>query len=143
MWFLINLLFFLGNVCSFAFIYRQELYRLFVILPYGYQVYLTFLVLSLKLRFQQWYGKNVEKTETGQYVVSLILGGRLVKLLVELENDPPVMIEDDEGVDITDDALPYFRAKHCRVGPDSFMSEKLVLWYDDDSMIELTDTLST
>lgn len=139
MWFLVNLLFFIGNLCSFAFLYRVELYRLFTFLPLDYRIYTAFLLLSLKLRFQQWYGSVVEQIENGQYIVSLLIGGKLVKMVIEHDDNPPVSIEDDEEVDITEEALPYFRMKSVQVYPDLFFADKLSLMYADGTRLELTE----
>lgn len=133
MWLLINLVFFTMNLVSFVFLFRVELYALICALPKNYQIIIAFLILSLKLRFQQWYGSVVQQIDNGQYVVSLVIGRKLVKLLIKSELNPPVYISDDEDVDITDEALPFFRIINVNVTPEFFFSDRLTLKFSDGS----------
>lgn len=143
MWLLLNTSFFACNLIVFVFLYRAELYRLFQLLPQNYQVFIAFFLLSLKLRFQQWYGGVVEQIENGQYIVSLMINRKIVKLLIEPAENPPVSIEDDEDVDITEEALPYFRIKSVRVTPDLFFSDKLACRYSDGTTTEIINANQT
>ena len=138
MWFLLNFLFSIGNILTLGFIYKDTIKQFVgLVIPYGSRVAIPLFLFILKLRIQQWWGNNIEHLEDGQHIVSLAIRGRLVKIILEDVKDPPVTIIDDEEVDITEDAIPYFRVKYVEVTPDFFYSDKMVLEYSDGKQKEL------
>lgn len=136
MFYLLNFLLFLCNAAIF--LYNIDVYKLLKLLtPNNYQLVVALYVMSLKLRFRQWLGNVVERVENGQYIVTLLINGKLAKIALEHETRVPTAIEDDEHVDITDHAIPFFRMKCGCIGPDYFFSDKMFLRYADGTIVEL------
>ena len=133
---MINFLMLVFNVAVFS--YNVNLYGwLKFLTPENYQIVLAVYLMSLKLRFRQWYGNVVERVDNGQYIVTLLIEGKLVKIVIEHESPVPIAVLDDKDADVTQDALPFFRMRCTDVGPDFFFCDKMSLVYKDSPTAEL------
>lgn len=135
---IVNTVFFMANLSFFAFANRKGILSLIEaagmatsVAGWKYTVLIAAFV--VKLRLQQWWGKNIEKIDDGKYVLSHVINNQEVKVIVNTiprETQPSKILTEDR-YDITDYAIPFFRVSPEEVSPGFFFEDLLIITDND------------
>ena len=135
---IVNTIFFIMNFSFFAFMNRKGIFSLLetvgmtaYIIGWKYTVLIT--VVMLKLKLQQWWGRNIEKIDDGKYVISHVINNQEVKVIVNTVpiEDQPCKILTEDRYDITEYARPFFRIEPKEISPEFFFEDILIVIYND------------
>lgn len=81
-------------------------------------------LLSLKLRFKQWWGKSCTQVDVDTFVLHHHIQGKEVKIIVKLETISPLTtVINNHGKDITLKVIPYLRWSAVGLKP-KYINEK-------------------
>lgn len=131
---IINVAVFIANLSFFVFTHKRGIRSLMEIAGVtfymtGWKYAIKIAVFLLKLKLQQWWGKNIEKIEPGKYILSHVINDQEVKVIVNSVSgkDQPFKIFTEDKRDITEYARPFFRIKPEEVSPAFFFEDSLIV----------------
>lgn len=79
-----------------------------------------------RLLFRQWLDDGFITTlDRNLYSLTFVLKGRLVKTLVKMVDCNVTKVETEDGLDLTDEVLPYLLVEHIDVTPGIFYEDTL------------------
>lgn len=110
----VNTLFFAFNVAVVINVYYPRVYQrmqqiLFIknILR-SWSLVVKMYIIMTKIKIDQYFGKNVERINSETYLVTHIIDGKLTKLLLQRNLDPPTaVISTEDGSDMMHVYKPY------------------------------------
>lgn len=134
----LNIIFFVANLSFFAFLNKKWIISLIentsaAVYIAGWKYTTLVIAFLIKLKLQQWWGKNIEKTADGKYIMSHVINNQEVKVIVTTvskEKQPSKILTENRD-DITEYAAPFFRIKPEQVSSDFFF-ENFLIHVDDN-----------
>jgi len=131
---IVNVVFFIANLSFFAFANGKRILEAAglaataaSIAGWRYTIFIAAVVVRLKL--QQWWGKNIQNIEDGRYVISNVINNQEVKTIVKYvpKKEQPVKVFTEDRRDITEYAGAFFRVIPEEVSPDFFFENNLII----------------
>lgn len=101
--------------------YKETIWQYLTLIRFfngNWQLVIGLYLISLKLRFKQWWNKTCTQIDVDTYELHHIIKGKHVKVFVKLKYMPPTTtVINNRGENITEKAIPYLRCSFVSLKP--------------------------
>ena len=101
--------------------WKDSIYQAFILTRFfggNWQTVLLLYLLSLKLRFKQWWKNSCKKVDIKTYELHHIINGKEIKVIIKLKYlSPMIVVVNNCGSDVTSKVIPYLRCSMVSLKP--------------------------
>lgn len=113
---------------------KKTIYQYLMLIRFfngNWQLVVGLYLLSLKLRFKQWWKKTCTQVDVDTYELHHIIKGKEIKALIKLKFVSPITtVINNHGEDVTTKVLPYLRCSSIGLKPKYVNEQGLTICKD-------------